>query len=76
MGASQAFLDIVSHYAVVDERGKTVHQQDAQHHAFGIGGIQYAEHHGKHTERFGINTKFLRLAYQPVVDLRNDIPPC
>jgi hypothetical protein len=46
-GAFLAHSDITGNNAVVDKWGEAVHQQNAEHHAFGIGRIDDAQHHGK-----------------------------
>ena len=53
-----AFLshfDVTRNDAVVDERGEAVHEQDAEHHAFGISGIDDAQHHSEDADEQTIN---------------------
>ena len=40
-------LDVPRHHAVVNQRGEAVHQQDAEHHALRVGGIEDTQQDGE-----------------------------
>ena len=50
-----AHFDVLRNDAVVDERGKAVHEQDAEHHAFGIGRIDDTQHHGEDADEQAVD---------------------
>ena len=50
-----AHFDVPGHHAVVDEWGKAVHEQDAEHHTLGIGRVDDTEHHGENADEQAID---------------------
>ena len=50
-----AHFDVSGHYAVVDERGEAVHEQDAEHHTLGIGRVDDTKHHGENANEQAID---------------------
>jgi len=43
------------HHAIVDERGEDVHQQDGEHHAFGIAFVEGADEDGEDADEESVN---------------------
>lgn len=43
-----------THHAIVDERGKDVHQEDGQHHSFGVAFVDDADDDGEDTDEYTI----------------------
>ena len=50
-----AHFDISGHHTVVDEGGKAVHEQDAEHHTLRIGRVDDTEHHGENADEQAID---------------------